>query len=197
MQRVDSMKMLINIGIHSHPHIVTYYHIPMFISHRIHIWYIYHHLPSFTTKKSTIHVGKSTMLSHVNHSGFVTYLFPPGENSTVFHPTRTLQNPPWKQNHSWDLLSDVHPQKPTSTGAGWLCEVSGFFSFLLWNDFGVLFTISFQVPKMEGFLNLIRLVWGWVFPYISLTYSLYRWVPPFWVPAMFGKLLVWLHYHWR
>ena len=23
-------------------------------------------------------------------------------------------------------------------------------------------------------LNLIRLFWGWVFPYISLTYSLYR-----------------------
>ena len=28
-----------------------------------------------------------------------------------------------------------------------------------------------QVPKMEG-LNLIRLFWGWVLPYISLTYSL-------------------------
>ena len=37
---------------------------------------------------------------------------------------------------------------------------------------------EFQVPKMEV-LNLIRLFWGWVFPYISLTYSLYRWVPPF------------------
>ena len=32
---------------------------------------------------------------------------------------------------------------------------------------------EFQVPKMEV-LNLIRLFWGWVFPYISLTYSLYR-----------------------
>ena len=31
-----------------------------------------------------------------------------------------------------------------------------------------------QVPKMEV-LNLIRPFWGWVFPYISLTYSLYRW----------------------
>ncbi len=38
---------------------------------------------------------------------------------------------------------------------------------------------TFQVPKMEGFLSLIRLFWGWVFPYISLTYCLYRWVPPF------------------
>ena len=37
---------------------------------------------------------------------------------------------------------------------------------------------EFQVPKMEV-LNLIRLFWGWVFPFISLTYSLYRWVPPF------------------
>ena len=36
----------------------------------------------------------------------------------------------------------------------------------------------FQVPKLEV-LNLIRLFWGWIFPYISLTYSLYRWVPPF------------------
>ena len=37
---------------------------------------------------------------------------------------------------------------------------------------------EFQVPKMEV-LKLIRLLWGWVFPYISLTYSFYRWVPPF------------------
>ena len=32
---------------------------------------------------------------------------------------------------------------------------------------------EFQVPKMEV-LNLIRLFWGWVFPYINLPYSLYR-----------------------
>ena len=31
---------------------------------------------------------------------------------------------------------------------------------------------TFQVPKMEV-LSLIRLFWGWVFPYISLTYCLY------------------------
>ena len=37
---------------------------------------------------------------------------------------------------------------------------------------------EFQVPKMEV-LNLLRPFWGWVFPSISLTYSLYRWVPPF------------------
>jgi len=36
---------------------------------------------------------------------------------------------------------------------------------------------EFQVPKMEGFLNL--LIKGWVFPFISLTYSLYGWVSPF------------------
>ena len=40
-------------------------------------------------------------------------------------------------------------------------------------------------------LNLIRLFWGWVFPYISLTYSLYRWVPPFQVPEMFGEIMGW------
>ncbi len=43
---------------------------------------------------------------------------------------------------------------------------------------------TFQVPKMEV-LNLIRLFWGWVSPYVSLTYSLYRWVPLFEVPEMF------------
>ena len=37
---------------------------------------------------------------------------------------------------------------------------------------------KFQVPKMEV-LNLIRLYWRWGFPYIALTYSLCRWVPPF------------------
>ena len=41
-----------------------------------------------------------------------------------------------------------------------------------------LFHQEFQVPKMEV-LKLIRLFWGWLFPYISLTYSLYRSVPPF------------------
>ena len=47
---------------------------------------------------------------------------------------------------------------------------------------------EFQVPKMEV-LNLVRLFWWWVFPYISLIYSLYRWVPPFWVPEMLGEIL--------
>ena len=37
---------------------------------------------------------------------------------------------------------------------------------------------KFHVPKTEV-LNLIRLFWGWGFPYISLTCSLHRWVPPF------------------
>jgi len=31
---------------------------------------------------------------------------------------------------------------------------------------------DFQVPKMEV-LNLVTLVWGWVFPYIRLTYISY------------------------
>ena len=37
---------------------------------------------------------------------------------------------------------------------------------------------KFQVPKIEV-LNLISLFWGMGFPYIALTYSLYRWVPLF------------------
>ena len=40
-------------------------------------------------------------------------------------------------------------------------------------DMVAFFHQKFQVPKIEV-LNLIRLFWGWVFPYITLTYSLYR-----------------------
>ena len=58
-----------------------------------------------------------------------------------------------------------------------LSGMSCFFytstSFLCKNDHQ-----QFQVPKMEV-LNLIRLFLGWVSPYMSLTNSLYRWVPPF------------------
>ncbi len=39
-------------------------------------------------------------------------------------------------------------------------------------------TKSFRYPKWR--------YWALGFPYISLTYSLYRWVPPFLVPEMFG-----------
>ena len=46
---------------------------------------------------------------------------------------------------------------------------------------------DFHLPKMKV-LKLIRLFWGWVFPYISLTYSFYRWVPPFRYPEMFGDI---------
>ena len=35
---------------------------------------------------------------------------------------------------------------------------------------------TFQVPKMEGFLNLM---FGYLGDEFSLTYSLYRWLPPF------------------
>ena len=44
-----------------------------------------------------------------------------------------------------------------------------------------------QVLKMEV-LNLARLFCGWVF---ILTCRLYRWVPPFYVPEMFGDI------HWE
>ena len=46
---------------------------------------------------------------------------------------------------------------------------------------------EFQVPKMEV-LNLISLFLRWVFPYMSLTYSLYRWIFPF--LGTFPKCLV-------
>ena len=36
---------------------------------------------------------------------------------------------------------------------------------------------EFQVPKTEA--HTVKLFWVWAFPFISLTYSLYRWVPPF------------------
>ena len=48
---------------------------------------------------------------------------------------------------------------------------------------------EFQVPKMEV-VNLIRLVLWWVFPCKSLTYSLYRWVPPYYMTIFLG--LEWL-----
>ena len=57
------------------------------------------------------------------------------------------------------------------------------YDMSLQNHLGI--TPMFQVPKREV-LNPIRQFLGWVFPCISLTYSLYRWVPPFWVPEMFG-----------
>ena len=34
-------------------------------------------------------------------------------------------------------------------------------------------------------LHLISLLCGWRFPSVSLAYSFYRWVPPFWVPEVF------------
>ena len=40
-------------------------------------------------------------------------------------------------------------------------------------SFRVFFHQTFQVPKMEGFLSLIRLFWGWVFPYISRIHTAY------------------------
>ena len=50
--------------------------------------------------------------------------------------------------------------------------------FPLDNNFIVLYHQHVQTIKV---LNLIRLFCGWVFPYISLTYCLHRWVPPFYV----------------
>ena len=37
---------------------------------------------------------------------------------------------------------------------------------------------KFQVPKMEGFLNLVRQFLGWGFP-LHKPYIQHRWVPPF------------------
>ena len=59
---------------------------------------------------------------------------------------------------------------------------------------------KFQVPRMEV-LSLIGLFWGWVSPYISLTYSLHRWGSWFFfmilhiLPANFNNLLTnWHHF---
>jgi len=46
-----------------------------------------------------------------------------------------------------------------------------------------------QVPKMEV-RNFLRLSCRWIFPSISLTYNLCRWVPPFQVLEMFGAFSV-------
>ena len=57
---------------------------------------------------------------------------------------------------------------------------------------------EFQVPKNGGIVSY-KTILGVGFPYISLTYSLYRWVPPFLVPERFGD--IWVHmesiYHYR
>jgi len=50
---------------------------------------------------------------------------------------------------------------------------------------------KFQIPKIEVLYNIYKpskaIFWGWGFPYIALTYSLYRsFVPPFSGPEMFG-----------
>ena len=45
---------------------------------------------------------------------------------------------------------------------------------------------KFQVPKMEV-LHLIMLFWGVGFPLHKPYIQLYRWVPPFRVPEMFGE----------
>ena len=47
---------------------------------------------------------------------------------------------------------------------------------------------KFQIPKIEVLYKPSKAIfWGWGFPYIALTYSLYRsFVPPFSGPEMFG-----------
>ena len=47
---------------------------------------------------------------------------------------------------------------------------------------------AFQVSKMEGFLNLIRLFWGWVFPYISRIHTAYIGEDSSILPEMFGDI---------
>ena len=71
-------------------------------------------------------------------------------------PYRNAQTPTAPEQCSQPLLHSILP----------IADSTGFYHQ------------EFQVPTMEV-LNLIRLFWGWVFTYISLTYSLYRWVPPF------------------
>ena len=62
----------------------------------------------------------------------------------------------------------LHLFLPTMSGS-WSVGVKRWL-----NPFSTMYIHQeFQVPKLEV-LNLIRLFWGWVFPYISLTYSLYR-----------------------
>ncbi len=55
------------------------------------------------------------------------------------------------------------------SGVSMYLEFTKLCSEQIW----AIFHQAFQVPKMEV-LSLIRLFWGWVFPYISLTYCLYR-----------------------
>ena len=99
---------------------------------------------TFTTK-STIHVGIYTI--HGSY-GICQYVPLHLDSSMFFSGTEQQQVP---DNHylgpgNWQFTNKKIP---------------------------AFFHQKFQVPKMEV-LNLIRLFWGWGFPYITLTYSLYR-----------------------
>ena len=71
-------------------------------------------------------------------------------------------------------------------GNQWLLmETNGLYLYICtctyWEKVGWVGVWSPKVSgtKNGGILYLIRLFWMWRFPYISLTYSLSRWVPPF------------------
>jgi len=65
------------------------------------------------------------------------------------------------------MTNHVDPGKDT-----WTLDMIAWKNIISFN-YRIFFHQEFQVPKMEV-LNLIRPFWGWVFPYISLTYSSYR-----------------------
>ena len=72
---------------------------------------------------------------------------------------------------------------------GWLLReiVRGWNTAQLYGDYCINpISPSSSATQNGGTLNLMRLFWEWVFPYISLTYSLYRWAPAFQVPEILG-----------
>ena len=103
MQLVDSIECRTTLGIYVHSPTVAYWCL-----FPIGSMYIYIYLPTFTI----IYYKNQpfTYQSHAKDSGFVTF-FPPKKKHRWNNPSF-----PWKQNHSSDSPSDVHPPKPTSTG---------------------------------------------------------------------------------
>ena len=104
-------------------------------------------------------------------------------NYTTLEYTRDIRFSP-------ESSRDLHLKLDQASGQFVQEEVFVFFVVNL--GILVIFHQEFQVPKMEGFLNLIRLFWGLGFPLHKLyPYSLYRWgfLHLRYLSEMFGEFL--------
>ena len=82
--------------------------------------------------------------------------------------------PPRKKQTTWDPPKSVNPGKFPSTpkvpNGSHVIVARTYPSYLC-----PAITKNFRYPKWRFPEPYDRLFWGWISPYISLTYSLYRW----------------------